>query len=422
MFKDVFAPHVILAIAGLACSTTIVQAVEFAAQCGDNRTLNRAVVQYLPEVEGLRLPELVPTANKQTWAWREYQGSSGALCVHLDAPIDRELTPSEAVELYRFQAAQHRSFANSLQPRDEIVLAQVNSSSWHQVERPPNSPIGPVTRQSLNCAGPKSRSEQKYWRFADQDLSFVARLRPYKCPDAMSSAGGGTAFMVNPTLAMTALHVLNDEAGNISCSYRVLPGAQSFGSGNPHPFGGLSTSAILKSPRGAELVRGTAADKGSDDVSDYVANDYAMLELEQIGVEKKSGRQVIWPAIVFGPSIAQPARRVYKSGYPNALEIRQLRAPGASVTADGAFACVDDANVQAFAFLAYPGDSGAPIWLHPDDDPMGWLSVISLVSISTTNHRGAELGFGPRFSMSLYWRLVRHLHTASGTPRSDVAK
>jgi hypothetical protein len=86
-----------------------------------------------------------------------------------------------------------------------------------------------------------------------------------------------------------------------------------------------------------------------------------------------------------------------------------MRAPGASLTSDGNVSCAANASVAVFSMLAYHGDSGAPIWQHPDDDALGWLSVHSLVSVGDTDHTGSGLVFGPKFSMRLYRRLVRHL-------------
>ena len=392
----------LFAISCLSTACTPAIATQFSSICEQNAPTVGAVVQYL-------------VASKSLFAWRERKNADASVCIEQDFPRiesgSKILSAANARALYAQMNAQHQAQAQRIRPLLQMQQPiEVLSSPDLFVLGPPNAHIGPETLAGKQCAPRKAANTQKFWRLADQDLSFAARIAPAQCDDGLSISGGGSAVFLGPALAMTAAHIVRDAHGEIHCAYRAVPGGAAYTAHSAQPYGAYFSKSI-RGGKGARAMFARLPDElSSVALSEYVALDYAFLHLAvDANVSNlQSFESRIWPAFVFSDA-ASPTPRVYKSGYPRENAARNLRAPGASVTADGAQACVSNSAVQAFSMVTFAGDSGAPIWIHPDDDARGWLSVISVVSVGEINHLRDAYAFGPRFTLGFYQKVLAQL-------------
>jgi V8-like Glu-specific endopeptidase len=367
--------------------------------CEENALIQRAVIQYLPTLGLL--------------AWREYRNADAAICVRQDLPLARSLTRVQAQALYEALQSQHRTMAIRLQPLQAITVSDAGGAKkWRLHDLPPNARLGPSTRSEPGCAPRKAAANQQYWRFADHDPSFAARLGPTVCDNDAKFGGAGTAAMISPHWALSAGHVMTDEQGVVHCKFRLSPGGAAYSANPAQPFGVWHSERIVLSPAAHEILSQPAHEQSVQSLPEYVANDYALLRLitpKDRSVNPVNDAQRIWPAYEFTPEPAPHFAQVYKSGYPREAPAQMLRAAGASLSADGSSACATSADVAAFSLLTFHGDSGAPIWVHPDQHPRAWLSVISIVSVVESNHEDAAFTFGPRFTLKLYDNLMQQL-------------
>ena len=385
----------------VVCLPTL--ATQFSSACAPEAPTIAAVVQYV-------------VISKSLIAWRERKNADASLCIEQDFPRSdsggsKTLSAANAIALYAQMDAQHHAQARRIRPSLQIQRPlKALPTDLFLLDRPPNAHRGPVTLSGNTCAPRIAANEQKFWRLADQDLSFAARIGPTKCKSGSSLAGAGSAVFLSPSLAMTAAHIVRNAYGEIDCAYRAIPGGTAYTAASPQPYGGYVSESI-RGGAGAKAMFSRLPDElSSAELSEYVALDYAFLQL-RVDASMSDSQAIesrIWPAFVFSDD-ASTAPRVYKSGYPRENAARNLRAPGASVTADGAPACVSNPAVQVFSMLTFHGDSGAPIWIHPDDDARGWLSVISIVSVGEINHKRATYTFGPRFNLHLYAKVLSQL-------------
>lgn len=373
---------------------------QFSSVCEQDAPAIGAVVQYL-------------VAQKSIFAWRERKNADASVCIDQDFPRSESgskiLLAADARALYAQMNAQHQAQARKIRPIVQMQRPIEALRSELFLLGPPTSHTGPETLSGNQCAPRKAATSQKFWRLADQDLSFAARIGPARCDGGIGLSGGGSAVFLGPALAMTAAHIVRDARGEIHCEYRAVPGGAAYTVHSAQPYGAYFSNSI-RGGKGARAMFSRVPDElSSATLSEYVALDYAFLHLNVNAdvSNSQSFESRIWPAFVFSDNSSAP--RVYKSGYPRENAARSLRAPGASVTADGAQACVSDSAVQAFSLLTFHGDSGAPIWIHPDDDARGWLSVISIVSVGQINHLNAAYTFGPRFTLNFYQKVLAQL-------------
>ena len=391
----------LLATSGLIGFSAPTFAAQFSSVCEHDAPTISAVVQYF-------------VVSKSLVAWRERKNADASLCIEQDFPQikgnSKILSAANAASLYAQMDAQHQAQARRIRPILQIKRPEKAPHTYLSMLEPPYVHRGPETLSGNKCAPRMAAKAQKFWRLADQDLSFAARMSAAQCDRVFSIAGAGSAVFLSPALAMTAAHVVRDADGEIHCAYRAIPGGAAYSEASAQPYGAYSSESI-RGGKGAKAVFSRLPEElSAAELSEYVALDYAFVHLKDKASvsDLETFRPRIWPAFVFSDG-ALLAARVYKSGYPRESSSRNLRAPGASVTTDGALACVSNSAVQAFSMLTFQGDSGAPIWIHPDDDERGWLSVISIVSVSEIDHESAGYTFGPRFTLRFYDKVLAQL-------------
>ena len=358
------------------------------------------VLQYLPEFQTNENSAMHPGLL----AWRQWSGADGRVCVSLDYPQQQLLTDTQAQELFAHMAERHRKTAIAIEPAREIAATPNTKIMLPLHEFPPVRTAQGLPTASSECAARKPIVEQKFWRFAGRDLSFAARLTPKNCTKATDFAGAGTAFMIAPSLAFTAAHILTNGQSSIDCRYRLVPAGGSYNHGEPQPYGAVDVGEITLSPQASFWMRQPVNELSDANLRRYVASDYAFLALKSNAL---ADVPVLWPAVIFGAKAR--GKPVYKTGYPGETIARALRPPGASLSADGVDACAVSDELNAFSLLSFYGDSGGPIWLHPEQQEQRWLSVISLVSVIQRNHESAAYTYSPQFSLPLYRQFLAYL-------------
>lgn len=385
---------------GLAALLTLVgMPLCHADSCHTPPSSQIAVVQYLPDF----LSERVDVAHEGLLAWRQWSGTEG-LCVYMDYPISQRLGPSQVRLLQEQMAALHRQSARELQPARRISLDPSIYKHLPLLDLAPLSPSLGLPSGSFACGGRRTTAQQYFWRFAERDLSFAARLGPKSCLQNTDFAGAGSAIIVAPTLALTAAHTLTKDGATTQCRYRVIPAGGRYDQGAAQPFGAVDISQIALGRRANYWMHYTANELTEAQLHPYVAADHAYLRLAP---NKLGQSKFMWPALIFGaPAQINP---VYKTGYASEALARALRPAGASLSADGLDACARSTKLSAYSMMSFLGDSGAPIWQHPDQQAQGWLSVISIVSVSERTHESAPYTYGPRFTLALYRQILAYL-------------
>lgn len=371
-----------------------------AASCEVPSDEQLGVVQFLPEYMGL---DGIPS-HAGLLAWRQWEDANGRLCIALDFPITKRLSDEQVQVLHGAMAKHHRQTASTLEPARIVVATRHARQSLPLYDFPPVRSAAGLPTVSSHCAIAKQVAQQKFWRFADTDQGFTARLTATSCAKNAQYAGSGTAFLVAPSLAITAAHIVTDKDANIPCQYRVVPGGGSYNHGRAQPFGSINVSKIALSARARSWMAKSVNDLSQTDLRRYVASDYAFLALAPNSLATSN---LHWPAIVFGEKVR--GKPVYKSGYPVESYARALRPPGASLSADGQDACAPFEDLNTYSVLSFYGDSGGPIWQHPAQQAFGWLSIISLVSVIQRDHESAAYTYSPRFSLALYGQFVSYL-------------
>jgi hypothetical protein len=365
--------------------------------------LRNASVQYFP-------------ALSTAIFWREFTLDHGARCVLMDYPIKAALTSAQASGLQVMaEALQRRQMQSWSAPEvpspDRAQLLETADG------RQPPPLIRRIEPSALApCAQAQRRENARAVALDPRFSAVILRIQAHECPPDTRLAGSGSGVLLTPNLALTAAHVLIDDAGQ-NCTVRFSGGAKPFTDANPTPngvrvsreirFSGIGNWQAGDRPRSAENASPEFRVKG----------DYAGI---LFGEAYLADALVAWPLWQTAAPDFSQTDEVILAGYPHLKRLQNdSSAPVRGLrVASGRLSC--DHDPPAFWRIAAtiaPGDSGGPIMLLPAPFGLPQWRVMSIISTAETYGENRMHVLGTRFDLTMYENLLAWQIQADQLPR-----
>ncbi len=349
------------------------------------QTTETGFVQYFPDTHSLHAWRAIAVGDEQR--------------IVIDLPKQQTLSRTQAIDFRRRLDRIHIETAASLRSFREERIALIAQQA------PKFEPIPPILRQSrsADCRAPDYIENRLQFLMQPPTPSFVARIKTRECSADRQFGAGGTDVQIAPHWILTAAHVLTTDGAPDPCNYWIVPGAGAYHLPGTHPYGqSVAQIAFVPDPKLHVLV-----DLDAIDASNFAARvnaDWALLQISQPQPEAALRH---WPLLRF-TDLPSDSNQVIKTGFPRGNRTRAFRDPGASLSTQALHICRTATGPELFAINVDFGDSGAPIWILPQQHANGWLEVKSIVSVG--EYQGlVPRAYGPKFSLTMYRALVSKL-------------